>query len=169
MKRTWLLTLALWPLGQGCGGSPPPQFRARAQRPEPAVQGSAADFAPLVAQSAQVPRCEDLRDVPAALGSRVLSYIFGNPQEQRIALSLAEDGSILRYSDMRGSGTTPDGTENDLTAISIDFERGHAIALNRPRDGASEAVRFEMDDALDARSLGEPRNRMAEILAKCGG
>ncbi|MCA9736310.1 MAG: hypothetical protein KC645_01670 [Gemmatimonadetes bacterium] len=99
----------------------------------------------------------------------MLSYIYGDPQEQRIAVALTEDGSVRSYSDMRGMGRTAGGGEGDLTSISINFEQGHAFGLNRPAGRAAEAVRFDLDDALDARSLGEPRARMEEIVKRCGG
>lgn len=167
MIRTLILGLAMSATVLGCGHPPDPQFRARMQGPLAMGRGRAVDFVPLVPASAQRPTCEDLHNVPEGMGSRVVSYVYGSPPEQRIAVVLDEEGKVRSYSDMRGDLTASDQREGDVTTIAVNLVQGHGVAQNRPERGEPESVRLELADALDAPSLGEPRRRIEEILATC--
>lgn len=161
--------LVLAVLGAACSHTPEPMFLRGEPVRADATPGSAADFVPLVAPSRASPRCEDLRDLPAGMGPRVVSFIFGDGPEQRIAVTLGEDGIPRNYSDMRGDLNASDGRDGDLTAIAINLVQGHAFARNRPEGGTTTRVRMPMEEALYAESLGQPQAMMDRILAECAG
>lgn len=169
MTRSLWLTLAVIPFVSGCGRTPDPQFRASVGGPIAMARGTAEAFVPLVPSSSRTPRCEDLRDLPGGMGPRVVSFIFGDEPEQRIAVALGDDGVPRNYSDMRGDLNASDGREGALTTIAINLVQGHAFAHNRPEGGDPEGVRLDLEDALDAVALGGPRQMMERILADCTG
>ena len=167
MTRLFWMALVVVLLLPGCARSPEPRFRSTVQGPFTAVAGAAEGFVPLVPASDKTPRCEDLRDVPRGMGSRLVSFVFGDEPEQRIAVALGDDGEPVNYSDMRGDLNASDGRDGDRTMISINLVQGHALAQNRREGGESEAFRMDLEDALDAASLGRPRTMMERILATC--
>ena len=153
----------------GCGHTPEPMFRTTRTGPVSMAQGSAESFVPLVAASAAVPRCEDLRHPPPELGARALSFIYGDPAERRVTVILDAEGEPTGYSDLRGDLVSSDDREGDLTSVTLNLVRRQAFASNRPASGEPLAIRMPFDEALSAASLDHPQELLERVLATCGG
>lgn len=164
--RTLLLAALAAVIVVGCSSAPEVRFRTRAVDGFTPEEGAASTFRPLVVASTETPRCEDLRSVPGALGSRTLSWIYGDPQHQRVTVSLDANGDLLHYSDGRGDANA--SREEDFTSIIIDFGSDRAMGLNRlAGSGGVQATRMTVEDALQAENLGNPQAVIDRILAEC--
>ncbi len=152
----------------GCSGTPEPLFRVSQMGPFTTTRESADSFAPLVSPSTATPRCEDLRNLPALLGARALSLIYGDPPDRRVTVFLDADDDPTGYSDMRGDLSTSDDHQGDFTSITLNFVQGHGFALNRPASGEPQSTRFALDDALSAATLDHPQAMLERVLSTCG-
>lgn len=154
----------------GCSSSDPDiRFRTRVVDTFSPVEGAASNFEALVAHSEATPRCETLTNLPPAMrGHTVVSFVYGEPQHQRIAVTLDEEGTPTQYSDGRGDLIASDETVGNATTISLDLSIGQAIAFNHPAGGDIEAMRFPFDEALESEALGRPAAMMARLLTTCG-
>lgn len=154
----------------GCSSNAPDiRFRTRVIDTFTPEDGVASSFEPLVAQSEATPRCETQTNLPPTMGGHsAVSFIYGEPQHQRIVVLLDEEGTPIRYFDGRGDLSASDETVGDATSISLDLEIGQAIAFNHPAGGDVEAMRFPFDEALEAEVLGRPAAMMDRLLTTCG-
>lgn len=150
----------------GCGGGPSPQFRSRVER-VPASRAPAGRFRPLVAPSTLAPHCEDLRRATTGMGVRVVSFVYGEPAERRVTVTLDVQGRPTSYSDLRGDLIASDAQQGDFTAISINLLRGQALAQNRSAGGESEAIVMGMEEAMAAPNLDRPGELIQRVLSTC--
>lgn len=154
----------------GCSAKDPDiRFRTRVVDTFTPEEGAAGTFEPLVAHSEATPRCETMTNLPPAMGGHTaVSFIYGEPQHQRIVVTLDEEGTPTHYSDGRGDLVASDETVGDATSVTLDLKIGQAIAFNHPAGGDIEAMRFPIDEALESEALGRPAAMMAQLLTTCG-
>jgi hypothetical protein len=168
MTKGAVLVATVLTLVVGCDRAPDVEFRVSRGEAKQVEEIPVNEFLPLVSATTVTPTCEDLRTLPAELGARALSLIYGDPARRRVTAFLDDDGNPVSYSDSRGDLITSDDHVGDFTAISLDLAGGQAFATNRPALGAATTVRLPYDDALVSERLGEPSVMLALVLETCG-
>lgn len=142
-------------------------FRTSRDGPIAVSPGSPESFVPLVPASTGTPRCEILNKPPAQMGAQVVSFVYADPPERRVTVTLDEGGIPINYSDLRGDLITSDDHQGDFTAISVNLIQGRALAHNRPASGKPEAITFSLQDALSSVTLGDPQTMLEKVLSTC--
>jgi hypothetical protein len=157
-----------------------PAARARGGMPGAAVpvrDGRAEEFVAEVPAFADNGRCENFPSgslPPPAV--KMLTYAFGPSDRpaRRIAVMLAADGRVVRYSDIRGDiraaidpSVTPENPLGRVTALAIDFDKQSGVLRNEHGGKPPNVLRALGPDVLVAETLGNPRATAQMIKDRC--
>ena len=85
-----------------------------------------------------------------------------------VTVTVDEDGVTVKYLDVRGDLSIADDQVGDRTTIGLYLTEGYAILSNRPDAGEPNIVEVPLGQALSSDRLGNPSEKLQQVLAACG-
>lgn len=158
-----LLTLACLTAAGACAVS----STTPVSGPVPVVSGDAASFVPLVVPSVAGGRCVPTSDASVPAGARAVAMRYPGPPERQVTVTVSDDGTPIRYIDVRGDLSESDGDVGDRTTIGLYLEQGYAVLSNRVASDAPDMLEVPVEDVVTSPRLGNPEGLMTEVLARC--